>query len=74
MRLVDIAWVEYLGSDWAGKQFAISTERHDGIVYMADSVQDAIKKYEADRNCKVETILSVYDLKKDIRKAFTRIA
>ena len=53
MRTVDIAWIEYIGSDWSGKQFAISTERHDGIVYTATDAQDAVSKYEADRKCKV---------------------
>lgn len=52
-RTVNTAWVEYLGRDWAGKSFAISTETHDGIVYIANDAMDAISKYEADRNCKV---------------------
>lgn len=57
MRMVDIVWVEYLGRDWAGKQFAISSEKHDGIVYIANDAQEAVMKYEADRGCKVETIV-----------------
>lgn len=57
MRTVSKAWVQDLGRDWSGHSFAVSTERHDGIVYTAHSVEEAIKKYEADRNCKVEEIV-----------------
>lgn len=42
-------WIEELGDGL----FAISTEFHDGIVYKADNYTEAIKKYEADRDCKV---------------------
>ena len=45
-------WVESL----ADGTYAISTEFHDGIIYKADSVEDAVKKYEADRDCVVGVI------------------
>lgn len=44
--------VENLGN---GK-WAISTEFHDGIVYLAENAGEAVKKYEADRDCVVGTI------------------
>lgn len=45
-------WVEAL----ADGTYAISTEYHDGIVYMAKSIDEAVEKYEADRGCSVGTI------------------
>lgn len=49
-------WVEDLGRSWCGHEFAISTEKHDGLIYVATSVEDAVSKYEADRRCKVDKI------------------
>lgn len=57
MRTVSKAWVQDLGRDWSGHNFAVSTERHDGIVYTASSAEEAIRKYEADRCCKVAEIV-----------------
>lgn len=45
-------WVEDLGNN----EYAISTENHDGIVYKAESVEDAVAKYEADKDCKVGVV------------------
>ena len=45
-------WVEDLGDG----TYVISTEFHDGIIYPAESVEEAVKKYEADRDCKVGVI------------------
>ena len=45
-------WVEYLGNG----EFVISSEKHDGIVYKADSVEDAVDKYETDRDCVVGVV------------------
>ena len=42
--------------DLGNGTYAISTEFHDGIVYSADSVEDAVKKYEADQNCAVGVV------------------
>lgn len=42
--------------DLGNGTYAISTEFHDGIVYSADSVEEAVKKYEADRNCVVGVV------------------
>lgn len=36
--------------------FAISTEVHDGIIYSAESVEEAVRKYEKDRHCEVGNI------------------
>ena len=41
-----IIWVQDLGTSWFGHTFSISSEYHDGIVYKANSVEDAIKAYE----------------------------
>ena len=57
MRTVNKAWVKDMGRNWSGHNFAVSTERHDGIVYTANSPEEAIKKYEADRRCTVESIV-----------------
>lgn len=45
-------WVEDLGNG----EYVISTEFHDGIVYKADNVGEAVKKYEADKECSVGVI------------------
>ena len=50
-------WIEDLGHSWCGHEWAVSSERHDGIVYVADSESEAVSKYEADRNCKVSKIM-----------------
>ena len=42
--------------DMGNGEYAISTEFHDAIVYLADSVEDAVKKYEADRDCVVGVV------------------
>ena len=49
-------WIEDLGTSWFGHTFAVSSEYHDGIVYKADSVEEAVSKYEEDRGCKVDRI------------------
>ena len=36
-----------------GREWAISSEKHDGIIYLADSAEEAVKKYEQDRHVKV---------------------
>ena len=55
-------WVKSLGiTVWGGdltRQYAISTEFHDGIVYNAHSVKEAVKKYEADRCCEVGEVIT----------------
>lgn len=42
--------------DLADGTYAISTEHHDAIVYEADSVEDAVKKYETDHDCVVGVV------------------
>lgn len=42
--------------DMGNGEYAISTEFHDGIVYSADSVEEAVKKYESDKGCVVGVI------------------
>lgn len=49
-------WIEDLGAQFYGHAWAISSERHDGIVYVADSKEEAICKYERDRHVKVEKV------------------
>lgn len=41
-------WVKDMGTSWFGHTFAISSECHDGIVYKADSVAEAVEAYEND--------------------------
>ena len=53
------AWVQDLGTSWCGHEFAVSTEWHDGIVYIADSAEEAVRKYEADRHCKVKSFKTI---------------
>ena len=54
-------WVEDLGDG----TYVISTEFHDGIIYPAESVEEAVKKYEADRDCKVGVIHCYDDISGD---------
>lgn len=51
-----IIWIEDKGISWRGHEWVISSEWHDGIVYVADSKEEAVRKYEADRNCKVDAV------------------
>ena len=53
------AWVQDLGTSWCGHEFAVSTEWHDGIVYIAGSAEEAVRKYEADRHCKVKSFETI---------------
>lgn len=48
--------IEQFYDNLLGKCFAISTEYHDGIVYRANSIKEAVKKYEADRGVRVTQI------------------
>ena len=48
--------IEQFHDNILGKCFAISTEYHDGIVYKAKSIKEAVKKYEQDRGVKVTQI------------------
>lgn len=41
-------WVKDMGTSWFGHTFVISSEYHDGIVYKADSVAEAVEAYEND--------------------------
>lgn len=50
-------WVKDMGTSWFGHTFAVSSEYHDGIVYKANSVEEAVKAYEDDRNCKVDKVI-----------------
>lgn len=52
-------WVEDLGHGWMGHTFAVSTEYHDGIIYSADSIEDAVRKYEKEWHRKVDNIKEV---------------
>lgn len=50
-------WVKDMGTSWFGHTFAVSSEYHDGIVYKADSVKEAVKAFENDRRCKVSEVI-----------------
>ena len=50
-------WVKDMGTSWFGHTFAVSSEFHDGIVYKANSVEEAVKAYEDDRNRKVDKVI-----------------
>ena len=52
-------WVQDLGRSWCGHEWAISSERHDGIVYIANSKSEAVSKYEADKHYKGTAIKEV---------------
>ena len=51
-----IIWIEDKGASWCGHEWVISSERHDGIVYIANSKEEAVRKYEDDRDCKVDAV------------------
>lgn len=52
-------WIQDLGEAWFGHTYAISAECHDGIVYVADNMAEAIAKYEYDNYCTVDEIKEV---------------
>lgn len=52
-------WIQDLGEEWFGHTYAISTEHHDGIVYVADNKEEAIAKYEYEHYCTVDEIKEV---------------
>lgn len=49
-------WVETINDRILGKCYAISCEYHDQYIYTADSVSEAVKKYEDDRHVKVDNV------------------
>lgn len=49
-------WIEDKGTSWCGHEWVISSEWHDGIVYIANSKEEAVRKYEDDRDCKVDAV------------------
>lgn len=55
MRTVNIT-LEDMGRQWYGRAWSISSEYHDGIVYIADSAGEAIRQYEATRGVKVGSV------------------
>ena len=50
-------WIKDMGTSWFGHTFAISSERHDGIVYKADSYEEAIEAYENDGHPTVTKVI-----------------
>ena len=52
-------WVEDMGRQFYGHAWAISSERHDAIIYTADDMDEAVAKYEKDRRCKVGEIHTI---------------
>ena len=50
-------WIKDNGRQFFGHEWIISSEKHDGISYTADSMDEAVRKYETDRRCKVGKIL-----------------
>jgi len=49
-------WLEDLGRKFYGHAWAVSSETHDAIEYTADSMEEAVAKYEKDRKCKVRKV------------------
>ena len=56
MRRTEI-WIERVGD----RTYAISTERHDPYLYVADTFDQLLRAYEEDWHCKVS---KVYDITK----------
>lgn len=50
-------WVKDMGTSWFGHTFAVSCEFHDGIIYKANSVEEAVKAYEEDKHRKVSRVI-----------------
>lgn len=49
-------WVEDKGRQFYGHAWIISSEVHDGIEYTANSMEEAVAKYEKNVGCKVGEI------------------
>ena len=47
-------WIEKKEIHLLGVCYEISCVAHDGILYKAGSVKEAVKKYEADKNVSVK--------------------
>lgn len=52
-------WIKDNGKQFFGHEWIISSERHDGISYTADSQKEAVHKYEQDRRCKVNKVVRI---------------
>lgn len=50
-------WIEDNGRQFFGHEWIISSERHDGISYTADSVEEAIEKYERDTRSTADNVI-----------------
>lgn len=51
-------WIEDRGRQFFGHEWIISSERHDGISYTADSVEEAIEKYERDTRLTADKVIT----------------
>lgn len=51
--------IECVGTRLPFTEYAISCEQHDAYIYLAKSIDEAIEKYEEDRNCTVGKVYNV---------------
>ena len=56
LKMAKTIWLEDLGRKFYGHAWAVSSETHDAIEYTADSMEEAVAKYEKDRRCKVRKV------------------
>lgn len=52
-------WLEKVRDRYLGNCYAISSERHDAYLYKAETVEEAVSKYEKDRHVKVTNTVEV---------------
>ena len=52
-------WIKDNGRQFFGHEWIISSERHDGISYTADSEAEAISKYEKDTHSKADKVVRI---------------
>ena len=52
-------WIEKKDVRLLGTCYEISCAAHDGILYKAGSIREAVKKYEADKNVYVKEYITI---------------
>lgn len=52
-------WIEKKEVHLLGMCYEISCTSHDGILYKAGSIAEAVKKYEADKNVSVKEYITI---------------
>ena len=52
-------WLKKTRARYFGNCYEISSEYHDAYIYKAETVEEAVAKYEADRHVKVTKTVEV---------------